>query len=563
MKFLLMLFVKKDKVSVFLRSMLLYMLLIYTFGFLLNYGLTSNVSFSIGQWIENFQVKYKAILLLFIVYNFVVILFLLFLYFRWRYMYERTNLIVLKLEDVSHLWTRYNNEVKTEKKSNKLQNDLDYSDIDFIKKSRAYKRFYTKYIFEGELIKHIEYYKKAEIYFIIKILDAYEAYGECSSVASQYKNDDEKNQLSAIIKEANGGKQNYTLLSTVSLGEHVRNVLEIMISKYMIDKSEYDNAGYTRVEVVLAAILHDIGKIFKSKDVTISDIDEAFLQGGHTEVSIKWINLIGSDEDIYWPHIIKAIKEHHYSHLPADPLSALLYQSDKEARKKETEKVLAELRQQEKEEYDKKIKALRDGAAQEPVAEKETVAAEEHTQPQNEEKPMNAQKKKQASVTPAENHIDQGDAEAIDYEQNPELLISKVIALLKENMNLIREKPYERPLIGVEDIEKSHILSLANADALYFSYSHLKGILEQITNKQYTKPKIKEFTDAMFDRKMLVKAPSMDMHQVSLIIDGVPFKEPLYLFKIPLEKISVNHEYVETTKSRNFKLFNIQFFEKK
>lgn len=39
-------------------------------------------------------------------------------------MYERTNLIVLKLEDVSHLWTRYNNEVKAEKNQTSYKTTL-------------------------------------------------------------------------------------------------------------------------------------------------------------------------------------------------------------------------------------------------------------------------------------------------------------------------------------------------------------------------------------------------------------------------------------------------------
>lgn len=563
MKFLLMLFVKKDKTSVFVRSMLLYMLLIYAFGFLLNYGLTGNVNFSINQWIENFQVKYKAILFLFIVYNFVVILVLLFLYFRWRYMYERNNLIVLKLEDVSHLWTRYNNDFKVEKKSNKLQNDLDYQDVDFIKKSRAYKRFYTKYVFEGEIVKHIEFYKKAEIYFIIKILDAYEAYGECSSVASQFKNDDEKKQLSNIVKESNGGKENYTVLSKISLGEHVRNVLEIMLNKYMIDKSEYDEAGYTRAEIVLAAILHDIGKIFKSQEGSIDNIEESFLDGGHTEVSIRWINLMGNEEEIYWPRIIKAIKEHHYSHVPADPLSALLYQADKEARKKETEKVLGEIREKQKEEYEKKIQALKNNTLQKTVVE-QAAPLKEDVEPINSNDLVQKSNENQEPSVAIESGIEEHDiADAIENIDDDDFLMNIAIARLKETMNLIREKPNEKPIVGTEDIEKSHILSLANAEALYFSYSHLKNILEEITKEQYTKPKMKEFTDIMFQKQILVKAPNMDMHQVSLIVDGIPFKEALYFFKIPLEKISVSHEYVEKTKSRNFKLFNIQFFEKK
>lgn len=559
MSLLVTIFVKKDKKSVIIRTTLLYLIAIYFFGLSLNYLLTGELIFSVAQWLENFKNKVKIIALMFMVYNFVVISLLVIFYFKWRNLQNQHNLITLKLEDISSLWTKYNSK-PISKKRTKLQNELDHQDIDFIKRSRSYTHFYSKYMFDGELIKHIEYYQKPEIYLMIKIIDLYEKFGDCSSVASLYKKDSEKEELNQLLKQAYGGEANYQALEKISLGEHVRNVLEISLNKHQVYKEDLEEAGYTRTEVVLSALLHDVGKIFKGKQSSgdFENIENTMINGTHTEVSIKWTNMIVDTDEIYIKNIIQAIKSHHYASEPNDLLANILFKADKEAREKETEKIINELKaeqkkaiEQEQQEFEKnrlQKQAVNESVDNELPLPIETDAVVQEEALANQVGPL------EETRSNAILHV--------ELEDTTSSFVDEVVRELKKNVNIIKEGPGEKPILSIEDIEKSNIYSLTSGTDLFVSYAHLKQVVQSISGEHYDKKKMGSFTKELMHEGVIIKSSSnRDMHELKIAFNGVPFKEGVYLYRIPLQKILVTQDFIESTKSPEFKIFKVTILE--
>ena len=224
--------------------------------------------------------------------------------------FGRRRTMNISLEELSPLWTRYNQELEEEETC-----------VDAIEEERPASVYAGK--ISGFVERHVNPYTKVfenqkALDVVRSLLELLEKYGNCSSVVK-----DKEGMELYSVKDT---------LGKISLLDHT-----LLVAEYMVEniKSNYVDFETIIPQGVVAALAHDIGKVPEFRESGIYNTAE------HPLVSAsKLVELVGSDGPSWIQEVCRAIKDHHIS--TNDQFTALLKASDRRARETELMGLTAE-----------------------------------------------------------------------------------------------------------------------------------------------------------------------------------------------------------------------------
>ncbi len=474
----------------------------YAFGFFLNFFLTGNLSLSFSSWIENFRSNQKIIILMFGVYTILLMAVLIYYYNKYHTLIEENENIILKLSDIAPLWTKHNPIRKVTEQNTEVLEELDIQEdenkTDFIKYIH-FNDFLLKEFFQVSIIEKLDLFKNKELLVIVDILKLLEAHGEVSSVASNFIQDKEKDELYEleILQDHVNKKENYALLQKVTMKEHTINVAKQAINLFMEYKKENqdtsrieDNVTYSNV--IISAIAHDIGKLIKQASKSISISSDILLKNNHVDVSIDYFKNIAQN----YPNkdaIVKAIGNHHNKNIPNEPLSKILFTADKEARKSESRKLIQEIQAK-------------------------------------------------ANTSNSKNDVDKENAQynikTYNKERERQKFLDMFVSLLKKNLNSINEIEY-MPIAS--EISYKDIDSISDDKYVYFAFRKLKKIYSTLMQKEITNDEFKEFSKELNELNIIDKySDEKFLFQITVYNAKAP--NSTYMYRITLENIQVTSD---------------------
>lgn len=509
---LILLFFKNKKINIFFITVILFLICFYSLAICLNYFLIGDFVFNISNLIINFKQNIKAILMIFLGYT--ILLLCLVFYFSNKYnkLKEQTEIKTLQLSDISFLWTRYNNnksnnvplktnvddepEEKDENKNEK-RNENQINQLKLISfQNKSLDRF-----FQTNIIHNVNLFSSTEISIIVELLLLLKNHGSVSSVASEFTNDNEEEQLTKILSEYSNGKSNYSLLKKICIREHSINVADIAI---ILRQEELKNENISKFEielpmVIIAALSHDIGKIIKQASEITNIPNEVIKKNNHSMMSVEFFDKLSKDYNKK-DSIKTAIISHHLQYTPEDALSRIIYNADKKARKKESEKLIAE-----------------------------SANAKSDDQQNNNEKETPKTKSSTNSTTDVSTDI------------NIVQIQDKFVQELSKNLNKLSIKDSDgMPLLSTDNITTKEILSITDEQYAYFNYALTKECMEVAYNNKLNDDDFKEQIAIFKQKKIIEEASSkkMLMHKIELFKDleslGVSF-----MFKIKLKTLGL------------------------
>ena len=490
---------KYKYVRIVLKQSIYYFLLMYFFGLLLNLYLIKELDFNFFNWVGVFHYNSTAIILILV--SITLSFFIITIYFYTQL--NQNKKIKIKLEDIAHIWT---NEIEEEDKEVMVK-EYNHSSFlirainDKVYSSKRIQRFNSEYI-----ISNTRFFKDEELYIMNEVLTFLDNNLKVSSVPS-YSADKENTYINDqnYFKEFNTGKTNVKLLSKISLVEHTINVVTLAIEEYR--KIENEEKGFVDSlklsTVIIAALSHDIGKIINNGFLKEIGLDEVLVKDmNHTDISIAYfknfIEKIGIFEEK--EIVCKSIKEHHGSILPSDKLSKLIFVADKEARKKESNELIIELKREAKEKIEKyeRNKKINDNKIQ------NDLLKEQLKEKDNLIKKLTSGKEISNPVLDSNKNIDDEEynhaksivsSEIVDNKEiKKDRDTEKLIETIKKNINKYTKRGNsliykEKDLI---DNPKDFLKSISDDKNIYFTYQGIKEVFEHIENRKLAFDDMKE-----------------------------------------------------------------------
>ena len=224
--------------------------------------------------------------------------------------FGRRRTMNISLEELSPLWTRYNQEMEEEKVCD-----------DVIEEESPVSVYAGK--ISGFVERHVNPYSKVfesqkALDVVRSLLELLEKYGNYSSVVK-----DKEGMELYSVKDT---------LGRISLLDHT-----LLVAEYMVEnvKNSYVDSETIIPQGVVAALAHDIGKIPEFRESGIYNTAE------HPLVSAsKLVELAGSDGPSWIQEVCRAIKDHHIH--TNDQFTALLKAADRKARETELMGLTAE-----------------------------------------------------------------------------------------------------------------------------------------------------------------------------------------------------------------------------
>lgn len=566
-----------------IKQTVYYCILIYLFGLLLDLYLTKVIHFNFFIWSESFHENSTAIVLILVG---ITLLFMTISIYFYNQIHQKKK-IKIKLEDIAHIWTNEiddNNDMKINKEYKhspfliRTINDKVYS-------SKRLKRFHSELI-----VSNAKYFKDGELYLIMEILTLLDENLNVSSVPS-YDKDKENVYLETqnYFKEYNSGKSNVELLSKISLIEHTINVAQIAIKEFTeIEKKEPHTIHSLHLATVLiAAIVHDIGKIKNPKILKIVGFDDVITKDmHHVDLSIEYFKSFVKNLGFYEENeiVTKAIQEHHSSTLPTAKLSKLLFESDKEARKLESKDLITKLKEEADEtikkyereqneqinnEQIKKLKeqlAEKDKLIQEMKVTKDVKTDSNLTKESREESKnvvitisdeeyKNAKSIKASKVIESENS---NTKENEKFEQLIEEIKSNINTYTIKGISLIMKE------VDLLDNPKEFLKSISDDNYIYYSYFGLREIFEKVECKKLNFEEVNNhyFNDLLKERKvahLFENEQFYGKYEIYCNINNRELISNINLIKIPIINLNLEiNDVVDKKEKSVMKMFQIR-----
>ena len=549
-----------------IKQIMFYISLMYLFGLLLDLYLTGKVHLNFFDWIESFYENSTAIILILTGVTFIFFAVLIYFYSQ----LNEKKKIKIRLEDIAHIWT---NEIIDDVKE-KIEKEYKHSSFlirtvnDKAYKSKRIQRYSSEYIYNN-----IKFFKDEEIYIILEILSFLDDNLKVSSVPS-YSKDKENLYIDKqdYFKEYNEGKSNVELLKNISLVDHTINVSEIAIEGFKnFDKKEaHTFTSISLSTVIIASIAHDIGKIKSNIILKQLGLDEIIVKEmHHADLSIEYFNAIVRKIGVYENNEVvkKSILEHHSSTVPVATLSKLIFISDKNARKKESEELIIKFKKDAEDtikEYEKEKKERVDSEQirilKNQLAEKdqiiddikkeisEEVAAKEVKQEISEEEYKRA---KVISKSKIKNSKDEK-KKILDDE------VEKVIEEIKNSANSLT-KIGKYKVLNTKEIlgnTKEYLLSISDDDYIYITYYGLREIFSKVENINLGFDEMKEhrFQAALEEIKVIEKDENGQLYkkyEISLGDDDKKIKASVSLMRISISKLNLDANMLRIKKEKS------------
>lgn len=556
-----------------------YCIIIYLLGLLLDLYLTKTLHFNFFAWSESFHENSTAIVLILVG---ITLLFITISVYFYNQIHQKKK-IKIKLEDIAHIWT---NELD-EKDDSRVIKEYKHSAFlirtvnDKIYNSKRIQRFNSEII-----INNTKFFKDSELYLITEILSLLDDNLKISSVPS-YDKDKENSDLESqnYFKEYNVGKSNVQLLSEVTLVEHTLNVVEEAIKEFNeMEKNEsYTMHSLHLATVLITALAHDIGKIRNYKILKTIGFDEVIVKEmHHIDLSLEYFKLFVKNLGFYEENeiVTKAIIEHHKSTLPTAKLSKLLFNADKEARKRESKQIITKLkedaeeviRKYEKEKHDKKNNEQIDLLLKQ-LKEKDELINNLSKDTENEVKEKKNTEKQEISEEEykkariiKESKIIEKDAKS-NSEVNE---FEKLIELIKKESNKFTDKGQRLLMKSIDllDNPKEFLKSITDEEYIYFTYFGLKELFEKIEEKKIGFEEMKEhrFIEMLKEHDLLSLSDDLQFYQKYEIFTSKgddELKADVSLMKLSLMKLNLDIDNVISNKEKSdMKIFNIRLKNK-
>ena len=569
-----------------IKQLVFYFLIMYLFGLVLNLYLTKAIDMNFFNWSKAFYQNSTAIILILMG---ITLLFMLISIYFYNQLNE-TKRIQIKLEDIAHIWT---NKIEQEKHVKIIK---EYTHSTFLVRNIVDKEYKSKRIqrFNSEnIVNNIKYFRDDELYLIVELLQMLDENLKVSSVPTYVKDKeniyiDEQN----YFKEHNLGKTNVEILSKVSLCDHTINVTEIAINEFgAMDKNEiYSINSLHLATIVIAALSHDIGKIRNTKLLKSVGLDEVIVaEMDHPELSIEYFNNLVKNLGSFPENelIIKAIIEHHKSIVPNEKLSKLIFNSDKDARRKEEAEIIFKI----KEKADETIKEFEKNKKDEINNEQIRMMQKQIDEKNNlieqlqekEVKPIEAIQEKE--VKPIEaieaiQAIQEKEVKEKEYkraldikksvvrnrEKDKEDELEEIAKIIKNSLNVYTMKG-KKDIISKKDLlknAKDSLKSITDDKFIYLTYYGLREIFEEVENKSIGFEDMKDhrFVKILIDEGIIDCVDSSRYYSKYEIFCMEKEKElsaTVSLLKIPIVKLALTTEDVNTIKGKSrMDIFNIR-----
>lgn len=557
-RFFVELIYKYKFVRIALKYLFSYSLFIYVIGIFLNYYFTEEIDLNFFNWGESFNQNPLAIILILVSITFIFLIVILYFY----YQINVHKKVKIKLEDIAYLWT---NEIEEEEIRR-----IEYNHSNFLIRSINDKKFKNVNLqrFNSErIIVNLKYFCEEELYLISSIMGLLDDNSKVSSVPTM-KADSENSFLGTLtyFKQYNTRKTNFELLSEIKLIEHTINVVEETIKEF---EKEEINDGLKLSTIIIAALSHDIGKIKDHDLLKEIGLDDVIVEKyHHSELSTEYFKGLVTRIS-YYDHkeeVIKAIKEHHSSVVPADRLSKLIFIGDKNARKVESKFIIDKFKAEEKEQKEKA------------KAEEKEQNDSSSSKSEDLEKEYKILVEKLKKYEETKDDIKEEIAEKIETkpfirtEENDEdeenSKLEAIVNVIKDNLNTYTKRGFntiykDKDLI---DKPKEYLKSITDDKYIYLTYSGLREIFETVEHKKLT---FEEMTNHKFIN-LLKKFEVIHFYDESQYYkkfnlvyqfhDEEQSKE-ISLIKISIEKINLDLEEVIQEKKesvmKNFYIKNI------
>lgn len=508
--------------------------LAYIVGLLVSYSLVGEVVYNIWLWKIIFMYNPKAILL--ILFG-VIILFASTAYYFYAQLKEN-SITFIELKDISYIWTKHTKEetskTQLQKETLTVRESTAISDSTISMLSRiTYKDKKVQRIFLSLIVEKIRLFNDEELAIILKVFDVLDLYGKASSVSSKFSNDYEVKAIEDIdyFKEYKQGKTNYELLSQVTLIDHIDNVLKCMLLLNDNRKQQISNSLNEQIisypSIVIAVLLHDIGKITDKNFLASINVTEDFITinkslKGHKSVSVIYTKSIfgkfantrdGKD-------IITAIEEHHNPIEPKEKLlSNLLFNADKDARKLDSKIIID--------------------------------AIKEEVRKSNTNNLENPQSKPHSVTSVLAEITDNGNE---NKEQFNELIfalknINNINAILSSKTNIVTPNDLFNDLKAIK--------STTTLDgSVYYSFAGIKEIVEiDILNRKLSLDEFRngKYIEDLVDKKIIVtQGQGVSTSKIAVEFDGT--KKEIYLYKLSSKFLNIDVHMLNTKKDES--IFN-------
>ena len=552
-----------------IKQLVFYFLIMYLFGLVLNLYLTKAIDMNFFNWSKSFYQNSTAIILILMG---ITLLFMLISIYFYNQLNE-TKRIQIKLEDIAHIWT---NKLEQEKHVKIIK---EYTHSTFLVRNIVDKEYKSKRIqrFSSEnIVNNIKYFRDDELYLIVELLQMLDENLKVSSVPTYVK--DKENiyiDNQNYFKEHNLGKTNVEILSKVSLCDHTINVTEIAINEFgAMDKNEiYSINSLHLATIIIAALSHDIGKIRNTKSLKSVGLDEVIVaEMDHPELSIEYFNNLVKNLGSFPENelIIKAIIEHHKSIVPNEKLSKLIFNSDKDARRKEEAEIIFKI----KEKADETIKEFEKNKKDEINNEQIRMMQKQIDEKNNlieqlqekEVKQIEAIQEKEVKEKEYKRALDIKKSVVRNREKDKEDELEEIAKIIKNSLNVYTMKG-KKDIIGKKDLlknAKDSLKSITDDKFIYLTYYGLREIFEEVENKSIGFEDMKDhrFVKILIDEGIINCVDSSRYYSKYEIFCMEKEKElsaTVSLLKIPIEKLALATEDVNTIKGKSrMDIFNIR-----
>ena len=563
-----------------IKQTVYYCILIYLFGLLLDLYLTKIIHFNFFIWSESFHENSTAIVLILVG---ITLLFMTISIYFYNQIHQKKR-IKIKLEDIAHIWT---NEIDD---SDDMKVKKEYKHSPFLIRTINDKVYNSKRLkrFNSELIvSNMKYFKDGELYLMMEILTLLDDNVKVSSVPSYHK-DKENSYLDSqnYFKEYNKGKSNVELLSKISLVEHTVNVTQIALEKFhQIEVNQQHTVNSLHLAtVIISSLAHDIGKIKSSKILKSIGFDEVITKDmHHTDLSIEYFKSFVRNLGFYEENeiVTKAIIEHHSSIMPVAILSKLIFEADKDARKKESQELIIKLKEEADETIRKFEKEKNDKTNNEQIKILKRQLEEKDKLIQNMKvtndikinSDKNVEDTKEIENTVSEEEYKIAKLIKVSKVKEPDKLstkknekFEKLIEEIKSNINAYTNKGVSLIMkeIDLLDNPKEFLKSISDQNYIYFSYFGLKELFEKIEKRKITFDEMKEheFIKLLKEKELLFYYDEIVYYgkfEIYCNINDNELSSNISLAKIPIIKLNLEITNIMENKEKSvMKMFGIR-----
>jgi hypothetical protein len=248
----------------------------------------------------------------------------------------------------------------------------------------------------------------------------------------------------------------------------------------------------------IAALAHDIGKIKNPKMLKSVGFDDVIVKDmHHMDLSIEYFKSFVKNLGFYEENeiVIKAIQEHHSSTLPTAKLSKLLFTSDKEARKLESNELISKLKEEAEEKIKKYEREQQEKVNNEQIELLKKQLAEKDELIQNMNQSATIEEKKEdvtetvITETVTKEEYEQAKIikeSKVEVVQNEDNTFDELIAEIKNSANSCTEKGNDFLIkeLDLLDNVKEFLKSISDDNYLYFTYYGLREVFSKVENKK-------------------------------------------------------------------------------